>query len=227
MYLLSSHFRAIASSSFCLDCMSHLLFNSPYCRKFTIWTSFDHVISIGIISTMCILFGGFNPAATSGFVTELLEGRVFSGWSLSCTLSPAMSTPGSSWPTCGRCSGSERLKRVETCGCPHASLIFWSSSDGHLKTLNFKLDLRWRSLETYRTFWICRKMQPNGSTVFCGLCFRHGLHLKIWVSVTRVIFAAGPFWQDLILKPLLVALILTTMSSLLLCCRPSLKRSGV
>jgi len=37
----------------------------------------------------------------------------------------------------------------------------------------------------------------------------------------------GVLWslfQDLILKPLLVALILTTMSSLLLCCRPSLKR---
>lgn len=32
--------------------------------------------------------------------------------------------------------------------------------------------------------------------------------------------------QDLLLKPLLVAVILSAMSSLMLCCRPSLKRSG-
>ena len=34
MYLLSSDFRASASSSFRLDWLSHLLFNCPYCRKF-------------------------------------------------------------------------------------------------------------------------------------------------------------------------------------------------
>ena len=34
MYLLSSDFRAIASSFCWLDCLCHLLFNCPYCRKF-------------------------------------------------------------------------------------------------------------------------------------------------------------------------------------------------
>lgn len=34
----------------------------------------------------------------------------------------------------------------------------------------------------------------------------------------------GEFGEDLLLKPFLVALILTTMSSLVLCCRPSIGR---
>ena len=36
----------------------------------------------------------------------------------------------------------------------------------------------------------------------------------------------GEFGEDLLLKPFLVALILTTMSSLVLCCRPSIGRWG-
>ena len=93
-------------------------------------------------------------------------------------------------------------------------------------------------------------MRPNGWREFCGLCSRcslpawirvnHGGCPVVWnpmllvpdfllawqqhSSLSPAFVAVILREQDLLLKPFLVAVILTTMSSLLLCCRPSLKR---
>ena len=145
---------------------------------------------------MCILFGGFNPAATSGFVTDLLEGRVFSGWSLSCTLSPAMSTPGSSWPTCGRCSG------------PVAVHIFHSFSGRlamdiwRLWTLNsIYVGDRWKHIGRFGYAGRCSQMAPRcfvdfGSGTAC--IWNFGSVSREWflpLDLSGRIWYSSPCWS--------------------------------
>eukprot|EP00434_Breviolum_minutum_P001501 symbB.v1.2.001324.t1/scaffold57.1/size370615/33 len=78
----------------------------------------------------------------------------------------------------------------------------------------------WWSFRT-GTFWVMSFLY----TTFCNI--------YIWLFLANVreedaskwlSALLGTLFQDLLLKPLMVTVILTTMSSLLLCCRPSLKR---
>eukprot|EP00434_Breviolum_minutum_P036960 symbB.v1.2.032758.t2/scaffold3973.1/size47119/1 len=78
----------------------------------------------------------------------------------------------------------------------------------------------WWSFRT-RAFWVI------------SICYIIFCKMYAWLFLANVRKVDASKWadsvlwtlfQDLILKPLCVAVILTTMSSLLLCCRPSLKR---